>query len=375
MHDDSEAIQQSFLKLLQDLDVANSAPTKAPFVPDSVLENEYVEIPALSDLDFLDSEEDSIALPGQLEMQTLSFLEEPPKPGELPAVQDRFYALLKRRLQVEIQRNPPLFPWESEVTDYEHETPGLVYAASHSATSQPEPATVGVSEPQVAPRPKILVPVWAAQLQNLSLPVPLPEAILAQLLERCQEAVQTSLREGAKLVQAVESLFPGHSQSLNQLAGLVLVSPARSGNQTLSRLSAQSGDFPSNYETAVPAQQMVLSLLAAQEIMNSLTLTLSPNQPVVDRQWLTAAGLLTLQTEYVPQSSGHSRLQVRGELPCGGCLSFRAGETQAAAQRSDAGCLSVELFDLPPNQTYPLDVQLDAPDSSTLTFAIQPSYE
>ena len=31
--------------------------------------------------------------------------------GEMPTVENRFQALLKRRLQVEIERHPPLFPW------------------------------------------------------------------------------------------------------------------------------------------------------------------------------------------------------------------------------------------------------------------------
>jgi hypothetical protein len=367
MHDDSEAIQASFLKLLQDLNLTD-VPTSEQFVPDLVLENEYEGIPALSDLDFLDAEEVDITLPGQSEMQKLSFLgEEPLKPGEVPAVQDRFHALLKRRLQVEIQRNPPLFPWETSITDYETETPGVVYAASNATPSQAEPAVAETPAP--ASRPRILTPVWAAQLQTLNLPVPMPEAILAHLLERCQEAVQTSLREGAKLVQAVESLFPGHSQSLNQLAGLVLVSPARS-----TRLPVSTANFPSNYEAAVPAQQMVLSLLAAREIINSLTLTLSPTQPIVERQWLTEAGLLKLQTEYDVQPD-RSRLHVRGELPLGGRLNFRAGDAQATAQRSDAGCLSVELFDLIPDQTYALDVEFNEPDSNSLTFAVHLSRE
>jgi hypothetical protein len=365
MHDDSEAIQASFLKLLQDFNLTD-VPTSEQFVPDLVLENEYEGIPALSDLDFLDAEEVDVTLPGQSEMQKLSFLgEEPLKPGEVPAVQDRFHALLKRRLQVEIQRNPPLFPWETSITDYETETPGVVYAASNAASPQAEPAVAETPAP--ASRPRILTPVWAAQLQNLNLPVPMPEAILAHLLERCQEAVQTSLREGAKLVQAVESLFPGHNQSLNQLAGLVLVSPARSGSQT--RLPVSTANFPSNYEAAVPAQQMVLSLLAAREIINSLTLTLSPTQPTAERQWLTDAGLIKLQTAYDVQPHS-SRLHVQGELPLGGRLNFRAGDAQATAQRSDAGWLSVELFDLTPDQTYPLDVEFNEPGSNPLTFAV-----
>jgi hypothetical protein len=44
------------------------------------------------------------------------------QPGEIPAVQDRFHALLKRRLLIEAQQKPPVFPWEKEAVDYDAES-------------------------------------------------------------------------------------------------------------------------------------------------------------------------------------------------------------------------------------------------------------
>ena len=38
--------------------------------------------------------------------------------GEMPAVQNHLQTVLKRRLQSEIDQNPPLFPWESDVQEY-----------------------------------------------------------------------------------------------------------------------------------------------------------------------------------------------------------------------------------------------------------------
>ncbi len=38
--------------------------------------------------------------------------------GEIPTVQERFQAVLKRRLQFQNQNHPPLFPWESQLVDY-----------------------------------------------------------------------------------------------------------------------------------------------------------------------------------------------------------------------------------------------------------------
>ncbi|NJL37841.1 MAG: hypothetical protein HC899_14710, partial [Leptolyngbyaceae cyanobacterium SM1_4_3] len=201
----------------------------------------------------------------------------------------------------EIEHKPPLFPWETEVCEY-----------FDSATPDVVPAYF-----------------WTTQLQNLSLPIPMPETILANLLEQCQEVVQTSLREGAKLVQAVESLFPGQSNALNQLAGLVLASPSRSVAVASQPSRFQEG-FPSDYDVATPAQRMALSLIAAREIIESLTLTISPSQTQAERQWQTAAGTLTLMADY---QIATGRLRVQGELPCPGSLQFQGAD----AERSPSG--------------------------------------
>ncbi|UBF29402.1 hypothetical protein K9N68_17130 [Kovacikia minuta CCNUW1] len=209
---------------------------------------------------------------------------------------------------------------------------------------------------------------WIAQLKNFNLPVPVPETVLVQLLQRCQEIAHSSLLEGAKLVRAVEELFPGQSQALNHLAGMVMTSPARSGAATTSPPPGTS--YPASYEAAVPAQQMVLSLLAAREILSSLTLTVSVSQPVVERQWLTETGVLTLKAEYEPDpNSAHLRIQ--GSLPSGGNLVLRGDGSQSRAERSTPGSLSVELFDLKPSQPHILEVQLAEADPTPLIFTVR----
>lgn len=271
--------------------------------------------------------------------------------GDVPAVQDRFHALLKNRLQSEIQQNPPLFPWESEIQDYANTT---VEDVVEAGIVSKVPTLAGVGVPGWG---------WLRQLRSLNLPVPVPEPVLATLLQQCQAAVQSSLRDGAKLVRAVEDLFPEQEQALNYLAGLVMTAPAR-GAATAEPVTGES--FPGSYETAAPAQQMVLSLLAAQEIINTLTLTVSASQPIVDRAWDTDAGTVALKLVYDPQATS---LRVQATLPCGGRLVLRNG-SETVAQRSLAGNLSAELFEPQPNHSYALEVHLSEANAP-LTFAIR----
>jgi hypothetical protein len=205
-----------------------------------------------------------------------------------------------------------------------------------------------------------------SQLHSFNLPVPLPERVLAQLFEQCREIVATSLQEGAKLVQAVESLFPGQHQALNQLAGLVLSAPPRSGRSTLQASTASTTAFPSHYDVATPTQQMALSLLAAQEILNAMTFQLSPRQDRIHRDWLTERGALKLEAEYQPQTG---QVRIQALLPCAGQLRFQTATAQSVAQTAEAGHLTVELPDLAPNQTYFLTVQLED-KLSPLVFAV-----
>lgn len=174
--------------------------------------------------------------------------------GEIPTVQTRFQAVLKRRLQNQIQDNPPLFPWETKLMDY----PDYV-----------------VDNPSMASVPAW---GWAAQQSKLSLPIPMPEKVFKQLLTRCQELLTFPVPLGAKLVGAVESLFPNEPQMLNDLAGMVLRSPYRSA-ATLEKMPGLEG----SYSDLQPRQQMALSLLAAKQLLENLTLTVDAAQEEIGR--------------------------------------------------------------------------------------------
>ncbi|MGB3509581.1 MAG: hypothetical protein WBA93_10105 [Microcoleaceae cyanobacterium] len=288
------------------------------------------------ELDPLDSEE--IEFPHEDESQLLTM-------GEIPTVNNRFETLLQERLKVEIKTKPPRFPWEQDRVNYDCEYPDV--------------------EPEHWVPPTHL---WASQMQNLRwglLPIPLTETIFAELLQPCQEIAQSDLKPGSKLVRAVDSLFPGQSQSLNNLAGLVLAGRARDGELNPNQIT--------NYNTATAKQQMLLSLLAAQEIISSLTLSCYLNQSLVQREWQTALGWISIEAEYyTPQDKSSPCLRVKGQLPEAASIELNGRKVKATAERSDPGTLCVELFDLQPGQTYELIIRFLNWEQKPLKFAVCP---
>lgn len=272
------------------------------------------------ELDPLDSEE--FDYPYGHESQPLT-------PGEVPTVYNRFETLLQKRLKTKIEAKPPRFPWESNLVNYDAEYPELEVNNWFSPMN-----------------------VWSSQMKNIKwgkLSIPLTENVFAQLLQSCQE-VSSDLLPGSRLVRAVDSLFPNQSQSLNDLAGLVLVGSNRDGELISHNIAS--------YNTATPKQQMLLSLLAAKEIISSLSLTCCLNGSVTKREWQTALGWVTIEAEYyIPQNHSSACLKIKGQLPGAASFQLQGRGVEATAQRSDAGTLCVELFDPKPEQTYELIIK------------------
>ncbi|RAM52529.1 MAG: PatU [Hapalosiphonaceae cyanobacterium JJU2] len=263
--------------------------------------------------------------------------------GEIPTVQERFQAVLKRRLKVEVEDHPPLFPWETQILDY------------------PE----YIDEPVMQ-----LVPAWGwvAHQSKLNLPTLLPETIFRQLLDRCQALITSSLPLGAKLVQAVESFFPNESQVLNDLAGTIQLRANLRYGDTLNQMP----NLDMDYSDLQPQQQMLVSLLAAQQVLESLTLPISITNPILERQWLTSVGVLNLKVEY--QSHGPvPKLLIRGDLPSKGVVKLQGHGSQAKAESSSPGCLSVELCCTQLNEAYTLMVELKEIEHQPLLFVIIPT--
>lgn len=264
--------------------------------------------------------------------------------GEIPAVQDYAYNILKRRLQAEIERNPPLFPWESEICDYPIESSDWINSASVPSA------------------------VWAAQRQAFRWPIALPESTFMTLLERCQAVIQSTLKPGVQLVQAVEALFPNQSEALNYLAGIVLVSPGRSPRLSALTDSSAAQNLPSSYEDATSAQQMVLSLLAARDILETLTLAVSSSQPQLERVWETAIGPLHLSVVY--QAGPEPQLQIAIQLPCSGQAQLQGGQASTLTRRSDAGRLTLTVAEPIEKTPYSLKIDLFDVTQSPLQFVV-----
>lgn len=261
--------------------------------------------------------------------------------GEIPTVQERFQTVLKRRLQIQAENQPPLFPWESQLVEY----PDFV------------------KERSLALNPNW---GWIPQQSKLNLPIPLPEIVFQELLEKCQSLITSSLPLGAKLVQVVDGLFPNDSQTINDLAGLVLRSTYRSVN-TVDTIPQIHKD----YSDLQPRQQMALSLLAAKQLLDNLTIPISSANPVVERQWLTKAGTLALRVEYQSQDR-LTELSVNCKLPTHGTLKLQGNGKQAVATSATSGNVNLELYSDQPNLTYTLEVDFPELDQQPLLFVISP---
>jgi hypothetical protein len=270
--------------------------------------------------------------------------------GELPIVQKRFQALLKRKLQAEIERHPPLFPWETAMADER-----LEYA----------------DEVASAPRPSRQV--WIPHLAGV-LPIALPEVLLSQLLDACTELALSLRPPSAQLMAAVKPLFPEHLSLLGGVVERIRLSP----NLAPSRLSTTEREqqrqtlasaLPSSYTAGTPEQQMAITLLAAREILEALTLVVSPQQESVERQWRTAAGCVWLRLHYSNSRAGQREpLKISARLPKGGRLSVQTDRETANAERTYPGFLSLELFDWQPGERYPIEVSLHDRQHKPLKF-------
>ncbi|MEL6262958.1 MAG: hypothetical protein AAFR12_18015 [Cyanobacteria bacterium J06626_6] len=273
--------------------------------------------------------------------------------GEIHAVQERFQSLLKQRLLLEYENNPPLFPWESEVSEYPAEVSDAVGAECVPAVKIPA--------------------LWDAHVSALKVPSLLPSYVLAVLFERCQELARSSSKQGVRLVRAVETLFPGQGDILEPIADMVLVPAYRSDSATQAAVTQELVNVAGDYDSAKPEQQIALSMLAAQEILSALTLTLSADSPHETRDWVTPSGVLKLSAIYDPTQI-QGQLSVVAVLPEAGEIRLWNGEMEKRALRSQPGTLDL-AWSLPSSgSSCFLEVSLGSTagnEVAPLNFAIQ----
>jgi len=250
--------------------------------------------------------------------------------GDLPAVQDHFESVIKRRLRQEIEQRPPLFPWETTIEDY------------------PDRVAEGGTSP------------WLCHLKSLAVPAALPDDVLAVLLSRCQDLAHQGLQSGARLVQAVEELFPGSGDQLAPVARTVLM-PAFRSPQAAARIAELSR---LDYASATEPQRMALAMLTARTIFDSLEVQLSPHKPQHSREWQAEAGPLSLTVTYAP-----SALEVQVTLPAAGSITLRHPDQHTSATRQTPGVLVLNLDQPQLGQVYLLTILLDE-DSPSLQFCI-----
>jgi hypothetical protein len=269
--------------------------------------------------------------------------------GEIPTVQKRFQSILKQRIQTEMDDRLPLFPWETSISDYELEEPTPLFSQALNLSALQQ---------------------WMPQLNTLSVRQQLPESVLAQILRGCFAVIATPRKLGGQIVKAVGELFPEEGQALNDVAGLVLAGgfPGRGSGITA------TPDII-DYAAATADQQMALSLMAAKQIIDNLTLSVSTNNPQLRRQWQTIYGNVDIQLSYHPgqevgKRGANPSLRLQVWLPKGGGMTIDNPHGSVVTERAYPGYLSAELFDLQPGQLYPLEIKLLEGEQTPLSFAI-----
>lgn len=251
--------------------------------------------------------------------------------------QDYAQKSISERLKAEYEIQSPLFMWEVQLIDDSTET---------------QPTQVNIPHTQL----------WLTHLRSAKLSALLPEQVLISLLERCQAMLRVPLKSAIKLMQTVAFLFPDNSEELMSIANMILTPAYRSGSLSTKLIAKLSH----GYKEATLDQKMTLSMLAAKEILDLLTLKVSQDQPISQRQWKTSLGDLHLKILLIEPNG----LQIQAQLPCDGILCVQHHEVDVATQCDSSGSVLMELSNLQPNQDYPLEVKLLNQDKASILFNI-----
>lgn len=260
-------------------------------------------------------------------------------------MQERFQSLLKQRLLLEYEKRPPLFPWETEVSEYPAEI-------------------LDLQDDELIASVALASPLWNAHVRTLKVPSLLPASLLNTLFARCQEIALSPVKQGVRLVRAVEDLFPDQAEILEPIADMVLIPAYRSDAATQEAVVRELAQVAGGYDSALPEQQVALSMLAAQELISALSLSVSAQSPREVTTWLTSRGLIELSAAYEGE-----QLKVGVVLPDGGQVLLKDGEVEHQSSRSQPGALEIVLTAPPTAKAYALEVSLTG-ETIPLRFAL-----
>ena len=255
------------------------------------------------------------------------------------AIEARFQSLIRDRLLQETEQHPPRFPWETGTEAYFLEEQQELEAVQGS--------------------------LWQPQLTAFELPFNLPQSVLKELVTSCSETMRSLKPQGIQLVQAVESLFDVEPMMLHQLANWVVATPQPSrSNNTLT--------LEGNYATANEQQQIVMSMLAAQKIMENLVLSLTPDAPTAATNFETTAGAIAIEATYLANEATNlgNAIQVSVQMPQGGQVTWESAQGSASATRMYPGTLFLTLVDCQLEGIYPVTITLHQANQEPLTLAI-----
>ncbi|MGB2925164.1 MAG: hypothetical protein WBB82_07675 [Limnothrix sp.] len=256
--------------------------------------------------------------------------------NNMNAIEARFQSLLKDRLLQEIESHPPRFPWEMGTE---------LYLVDEEVTQEP-----------------VVAPLWQPQLAAFDLPFKLPEPTLNSLMRACLQAMQSMEPQGAKLVKAVQELFPVEDLMLHQMAQWVMATPDRSGKGAV-----LTGDF----QSASDQQQIAMSMVAAKTLLDRLTIMLTPQVQEADFEWKTTVGAIAIKASYLPgPSSELNKIHLTVTLPQGGQVTWETAQGSASASRMYPGELGLTLVDCQSNGIYPVTITLNQANQEPLTVAV-----
>lgn len=253
--------------------------------------------------------------------------------SDLSILENRFQEILKRRLTLEIERRPPLFPWETENVEYPTDN---------------------------------LSPSWLSQL---ALPVQLPVQVLSQLIQACSQRLDSFEPHSKKIVQIVSELFPNQLDFLNNQANILRLAGATRSSATLLQNIELIEDL-GDYEECSLEQKMTLSLLAVEQIFKALILNLSVTKPIIKQEWEIEIGKIVVQGTYL-NSNSNQQIKVEINVPEQGEITWLNQNQTLKINCNPSEKVTFYLTEVELEKIYSINISLFDQAQSFFTFGLK----